>query len=438
MNAVSTSMQIDTKLQDPPDPLWNSVNNFLHWLDIQGYESYDPYDVWGTRYGCFSRRVYYKSSVRGLPLIAPMLLLEILFPRWRSLVVRKDRYATGDSQLILAFLNLYELTGDMTYIEKARELARSLLETSIPGHSGHCWGYPFAWENNCGLWQRDTPVITATPYCFEAFVGLFDETGEQSFLDTAASIARFVHKDLVDSPTSADAAAASYSPIDRSHVVNASAYRAMVMFEAAHRFGVSEYHETGQRNLNFILQTQREDGAWVYATDEPSQRFIDHFHTVFVIKNLIKLNRRLNSPAVAESVRKGYDYYRRELFSADGLPKSFSVKPRTQIVQLEMYNFAEAITLGALLANDIPEAFAHSQQLATVLARQHQLPDGHFVTRVYIGGFKHTLPFLRWPQAQLFYSLTNLLLAKNHVGSAPSPSNTDFQKERYHATGPSK
>jgi hypothetical protein len=31
------------------------------------------------------------------------------------------------------------------------------------------------------------------------------------------------------------------------------------------------------------------------------------------------------------------------------------------------------------------------------------------VTRVFRGGFRHRFPFLRWPQAQLFYALTNLL-----------------------------
>jgi hypothetical protein len=76
-----------------------------------------------------------------------------------------------------------------------------------------------------------------------------------------------------------------------------------------------------------------------------------------------------------------------------------------------MYNFAEAITLGALLRDSIPGAFELAQKLAAILCEQHQLRDGHFVTRVYRGGFRHTFPFLRWPQAQLFYSLTNLLVA---------------------------
>jgi hypothetical protein len=118
----------------------------------------------------------------------------------------------------------------------------------------------------------------------------------------------------------------------------------------------------------------------------------------------------LGSGDVTGAIRKGFDYYRRALFGPDGLPRSFAVKPRTQIVRLEMYDFAEAITLGAVLRDEIPEAFALAHRLARIVCQQYQLPDGHFVTRVYIGGIRHTLPYLRWPQAQMFHALTNLLV----------------------------
>jgi len=387
------------------------IRRFDALLEKNGYESYDPYDVWGTKYGVFSRRIYYEKGVVGLPLIAPILLLEVACPGLRSLFVRKERFATADGQLTLAFLNLYQCTQEKRFLEKAKRLGEEILQYSVPGYSGRCWGYPFDWQNNRGLWKKNTPYITCTPYCFEAFLGLYDATGEQRYLDIARSIATFVYTDLKDTPMGKDAAAASYSPMDETKVVNASAYRAWVLFEAAARFNLPEYHAKAQRNLNFILQSQNPDGSWLYAVETPGEAFIDHFHTCFVLKKLFKINQRLNSAAVAEAIRKGYGYYRDKLFRADGLPKAFALEPRTQIVTLEMYNFAEAITLGALLRDFIPEAFTMAQTLATVLCGKYQLADGHFVTRVYRGGFKHTFPFLRWPQAQLFYSLTNLLLA---------------------------
>ena len=66
----------------------------------------------------------------------------------------------------------------------------------------------------------------------------------------------------------------------------------------------------------------------------------------------------------------------------------------------------------------IPEAGELARGLADKLINRHQLPDGHFVTRVFRGALRHCYPFLRWPQAQLFYALTNLLKADG--GAQPS------------------
>jgi len=402
------------RLPNESEEVGRAVEAFVAWLESAGYASYDPYDLGGTAYGLFSRRLYYRHPVLGLPFVAPVIGMEILCPGWRKMFVQKERFATADAQLILAFANLYQRTGNEAHLQKALGLARDLLGRAIPGYSGPCWGYPFDWQHHRGLWKKNTPFITATPYCFEAFLKLFDLTGDKSFLETAGSIARFVQRDLRDTPTSGDAAAASYSPTDNSQVVNASAYRAMVLFEAANRFNQPACMESARRNLNFILQNQQSDGSWLYALDHEGERFIDHFHTCFVLKNLAKLNRRLGSDAVAGAIKKGFDYYRRALFGPDGLPRSFAVKPRAQIVRLEMYDFAESINLGVVLRDDIPEAWELAQRLARVVCQHYQLPDGHFVTRVYAGGIKHTLPFLRWPQSQLFHALTSLLLATSN------------------------
>jgi hypothetical protein len=293
-------------------------------------------------------------------------------------------------------------------LKKAQDLGQSLLASSIPGYRGHCWGYPFDWRQNLGLWKKNTPFITTTPYCFELFAKLFDVTGEKAYLDIARSIADFVHQDLLDTPTSETAAASGYAPQDHSLVINASAYRAMVLFDAARRFGKPEYSQAAARNLNFVLENQRPDGAWLYSLDE-GERFIDHFHTCFVLKNLWKIKRHVPDTRIEEAIQRGYAYYRRELFDLDGLPKPFAVKPRIQFTQINMYDVAESISLGVMLRDEVSGALEIAQRLTGRLCRDWQLPQGYFVTFTYVGGLRHTLPYLRWPQAPLFYALTNFL-----------------------------
>ena len=403
---------IKTEPTETGPGIWVAVRAFAQWLERVGCESYDPYDLWGTRYGLFARRLYYAKNPLGLPLIAPIVAVETFAPGLRKLFVRKQRYATAEGQLALGFINLFRLTRETVWLDRARELVASLLHLSIPGFQGHCWGYPFDWQNNRGLWTRNTPFITATPYCYDAFAQLSDVTGEAACLDVAESAARFVFADLHDTPTGPDASAGSYGPFDRTQVVNASAYRCFVLFDAARRFGIAEYEAKARANLNFILQSQRPDGSWLYALNASGEAFIDHFHTCFVLKNLYKIWRMHPEPAIRSALHQGWAYYRRELFDAADNPKAFAIEPRIQLVRLEMYNFAEAITLGALLKDEIPEAFSLAQTLAARLVGQHQLPAGHFVTRVFRGGMRHKVPFLRWPQSQIFYALTNLLHAQ--------------------------
>src|SRR5258708_37163785 len=70
------------------------IRRFDALLEKTGYESYDPYDIWGTKYGVFSRRIYYEKGKVGLPLIAPILLMEITFPARRRLFGRMELFAT--------------------------------------------------------------------------------------------------------------------------------------------------------------------------------------------------------------------------------------------------------------------------------------------------------------------------------------------------------
>src|SRR3954454_18017100 len=110
--------------QAPARAVWNSLENFLGWLEREGYASYDPYDIWGTRYGVLSRRLYYRHNLLGLPAIAPIVSLEVAWPGLRRLFVRKQRYPTADAQLALGFANLYEYTGRFAFLEEACQLGR--------------------------------------------------------------------------------------------------------------------------------------------------------------------------------------------------------------------------------------------------------------------------------------------------------------------------
>ena len=389
----------------------NSIRRFLDWLDHSGMSGYDPYDLWSTDYGVRARRLYYKYGGAAAVVSAPLLLADRLFPKLARRSVEKKRYATSHAHVILGLLNLHairEFDGD--HLTRAKELGEELDELKIEGYSGDCWGYPFDWENRRGLWPKNTPLITVTPYGFEANVALYDVTNDERYLDRARSVVEFAVNDLNITERLDGSAASSYSTLDHSFVINASAYRAFVLITGGRLFGNKQADDLGQRLVQFVTNRQRADRSWPYALETKGDDFVDHFHTCFVLKNLAKIHAVNRDPEILKTIEKGYTYYGTTLFHDDGLPRPFSVGGDRSL-KYNLYDFAEAINLGVVLRDIIPRAFERSTTIAHAAVERFQLDDGHFVTSVDRLGLRSKLAFIRWPQAQLFHALTSLLRA---------------------------
>src|SRR5262249_26047863 len=160
-----------------------------------------------------------------------------------------------------------------------------LKSTRCAGYANYCWGYPFNWETLRGTIWAGTPLITTVPYVYEAFrqVWLIDQKTE--WHQIMKSIAAHALEDYRDIETSPNASTCSYTPDPTQSigVINANAYRAFLLTQAAEDFSEEKYRRVAERNLNFVLACQNVDGSWYYANDG-KRLFIDHFHTCFVLK----------------------------------------------------------------------------------------------------------------------------------------------------------
>jgi hypothetical protein len=389
----------------------NSIRRFLEWLDHSGTSGYDAYDLWATDYGIRSRRMFYELGKPAAVFAVPLIIADRLFPQAARRSIEKKQYATSHAHLILGLLNLHALPAfDGDQLAQAKKLGEELDNLKIKGYSGDCWGYPFDWENRRGLWPKDTPLITVTPYGFEANLALYDVTNDERYLDRARSVVEFALHDLNTTERLDGSVASSYSPLDHSLVINASAYRAFVLIMGGRLFANKKAAGLGQRLIQFVINRQRADRSWPYALETKGDDFVDHFHTCFVLKNLAKIDAINSDPEILKTIEKGYTYYETMLFHDDGLPRPFSVGDDRSL-KYNLYDFAEAINLGVVLRDIIPRAFEGSTTIAHATVERFQLDDGHFVTSVDRLGIRNKLAFIRWPQAQLFHALTSLLRA---------------------------
>ncbi len=390
----------------PPSLL--AAQGLVQWLDVYGPFSYDLYDWWASAPGRHAKKAYYQHPIPGLALVLPLALADNLCQPARSLIWHKTRFPIADAHYAMGFFNLAVSQDEVRWIDRGRGLLKDLLASRSPGLQNCCWGYPFDWETCFGTFKAGTPLITTAPYVYEAFEQGYEATGDTSYLATMHSIARFAHEDLVDQEVGSSAFACSYGPFDRRRVVNASAYRAFLLTTAGLRFAREDWLAAARGNVAFVLQSQQPDGSWFYAMDG-KDRFVDNFHTCFVVKNLVKVWTRAGDEAVLEAARRGYEFYKSRLLDDQGLPIPFARTQRPNLVRRELYDLAEGINLALLMRGIDPDAPRVLHGLLDHLLRAWALPDGHFVTRITWFG-RDTMPYHRWAQAQTFRALTEVCL----------------------------
>lgn len=406
--------------------LGEALSRFTRWLDRYGETSFDHQSYFAGPVGGRAKALYYRRPRLGTLAVAPMILSEALLPTARRLFWHKQRFPIADAHYAMGFAYLATGSGLDAHYQRALHFLEVLERTRSPGYERLCWGYPFDWVTRNGVMKAGTPLITSTPYAYEAFAAVHALDGQQRWLDAMLSIAEHALLDIRDKELSAQAASAGYNPDDsEGGVVNASAYRAFLLISAARRFNRDDFRRAAVRNLAYVLQAQQADGSWPYATDGV-RPFVDHFHTCFVLKALAKIESIDPDavPGLRAAIDAGVGFYARHLFDAEGLPRPFAKAPRLTVYRNELYDYAECINLGTLLAGRSPVLDARLQAaVADVLGRWHKR-DGSFRSRRLLFGWDD-VPMHRWAQSQLFRSLAQLLLrveARPHAAAAPRPS----------------
>ncbi len=379
------------------------LTNFTGWLKSYGETSWDHQSFFAGTVGRGAKALYYKNKLLGTAAVAPMIFSEGFLPGARRLFHHRIRLPIADAHYAMGFAFLHEATGEAKHLETAVHFLRELEKSRSPGFKEFGWGYPFDWVTRVGVIKTGTPLITTTPYVFEAFLQVHKLQPRDEWEKILKSIIRHATTDIKDFKFSETANTCSYTPYDQGKIVNASAYRATMLVSGAKFFNDDSLLKIADRNVNFVLETQNADGSWPYAVDGVRD-FVDHFHTCFVMKALAKIYLQTRDEKIRSALARGVDYYLKNLFGADGMPRPFSKAPRLTIYQCELYDCAECINLCLLLKKDFPQL---QKTLDTVIAgilKNWIKPDGSFRSRKLKFGWDN-VPMHRWAQSQMFRSL---------------------------------
>jgi hypothetical protein len=413
VNLQATSrIDLSTPVKASSLPIENTqaaILKFTRWLEKYGETSYDFQSFYASGLGQKAKALYYQKPMLGILAVSPIIFSEAFVPSARSLFWKRQRFPIADAHYAMGFAFLAKLSKKERYYERALHFLEILKNTRCAGYSNYCWGYPFDWVTLRGTIKEGTPLITTVPYVYEAFKQVWETDKADEWLKIMKSIAQHALQDYKDFQTSQNASTCSYTPDPEQSVgvVNANAYRAFLLMSAAHDFSEEEFRKVAERNLNFVIEAQNADGSWFYAKDG-KRNFIDHFHTCFVLKALVKIEALTRHPACTEAIDRGIEYYVKNLFDETGSPKPFSSRPRMTVYRRELYDYAECINLAVLLQRRYPKLDNLLCSVLNEILTMWQKPDGSFRSRRLLLGWDNT-PMHRWAQAQLFRSLCFLI-----------------------------
>jgi len=381
-----------------------ALGRFTRWLEAYGETSWDHQSYYAGFFGRCAKALYYKNKYPGIAAVSPMVFSEAFFPAARRLFHRPMRLPIADAHYAMGFAFLHEATGEAGYLDRATHFLEVLQKTRSPDYPEYCWGYPFDWVTRTGTIKKNTPLITTTPYCFEAFAQVQKLRPRDEWKNVLESITRHATTDIKDFPYGDHGTTCSYTPFDKGGIVNASAYRAGMLVQAAKMFQRKDLLEITTRNVTFVLAAQNPNGSWPYAKDGVRD-FVDHFHTCFVMKGLAKVYLLTGDRRVFEALENGLHYYLKNLFDQDGMPRPFSVAPRMTVYRNELYDCAECINLCMLLKKDFPELEKTLNTVVAGVLRDWVKPDGSFRSRRLKFGWDN-VPMHRWAQSQMFRALS--------------------------------
>lgn len=402
MNAVPAEKKHPHHAARPANVVYAQVKStaldLLAYCQQNDWAGYDPYDALNSE--LFQRLPILDYK---LPRIAFIQVLKRLPLNLRGfLKIPKTQNPKALALFIKALIKLHQM-GFLQEDSLIAAIAARIEDLRSPEHFDWCWGYSFPWQTRDLLVPRGAPNLICTLFVADALLDLHAWRADNRYRDMAISTAKYIIEKLYWSRGDSQVGFSYPTPHFYSHVHNANLLAAGLLCRVYDLTGDRYFLRPALHVANYSASKQNRDGSWKYG-EGSNQGWIDNFHTGYNLLGLDAIIRYAGQEQFKTTLHNGLQFYINNFFHDYNKPKYFD----TQLYPIDIHCIAQSIIT---LVHFADCKLVKNDQLIAIFdwsLENFYDKDGYFyyqVTPLY----KNKIPYMRWSQAWMLYSLTLLL-----------------------------
>ncbi len=376
------------------DTITRSCEAVRQWVEARQYRGYDPGDgltsflrplTFGTILGeRVLQQLIWKSPVNIRPLVG----------------VRPMESTKGRGFMAWGYLLRHRATGRREYLDRAGACLDWLRAHTSDRYADACWGNHFDFTTRSGRMPAHEGTIVWSGLIGQAFLEAYEQTRDQRFLETAASICAWIQKLPRERTDSGECL--SYVAYTQSSIHNSNMLGAALLARTARHTGDQACRDLARAAMRYSCSRQRPDGSWWYG-EEAKYHWIDNFHTGYNLDSLKRYAEATGDRQFDDQLDRGFRYYRETFFETSGRPRYYH--DRTYPVDIQCA--AQAIDSLSFFSDRDPAALELAQRVAGWTIAHLQARSGYFYYRQYPLMTART-PYFHWGQATMFKALAHL------------------------------
>lgn len=288
---------------------FSEINSLIGFLEQTEFKGWEPYDTAGL----FSDRIrvpgLLKVLVTQFMRLSPVSLMQFF--------QRKKIYPKAAALFAQSYLLLYKNAREEHFRKRAILFLNWLEQNRSPRTQHFSMGTHYGIAMKSYAAEKDTPSPLITSMAVETFISAFEILGENKYFELANSGIHYFLDELPQRVISETERFFIYHPENPGFIPNLPAVICGTLARFISIHFENDIFQTITHNLNFLISWQREDGSWLY---EKTMRYIDNFHTGFILEGLLKFELFTRDSRYNEALKRGMNYWRAHLFTDKGKP----------------------------------------------------------------------------------------------------------------------